>query len=558
MVLIKSLYDGSVDYTDLLPLSGMDPGDHLSKDARARYGDSAVDTAYHAEVTRKNAEMEDWENEKCLNVGWEQHSSRIHSQIIDPAKDVSSVKGEDEKMKGQKDLDKGAHIGKETEGGRGHEEEEHEEVDDDQSDMEHELDAGCGHAKKQTCTVYEAFVSLVQFFEDTMLETLKPTTISEQELPTEICEMILGNVSDMQTYNACLKVSRRFRSLCQQRPLVMDDVVFLEPLLDGTESTSEEEISTPDRSEPDFRAYKISSGRQMDINIRFERERKRNDVSTCCLIVVGFDWNRRTFAANTTVTLSGLETPAPWVKEPRERNRSVSDDYLEMSPAAETTINVWNAALRAYHITTENSMARTSIADLGEFWETVMRVFDIELKRTGVRDWELPPNTLEYTADYLSRPDSFNGSFFHYMFLRLKRGSKYWDSLWEDIEGEAEQRLGTVDNCSAIRYSKLLPKDRVVGADEPFVLLNVGNEVRLFKWVQGFDDSIQGEARKKASSSSSLRELEPCRTYIISKAEDREAIVKFLTMVVERRKVAAKEIAEEEEREGLSDSSRLA
>lgn len=44
--------------------------------------------------------------------------------------------------------------------------------------------------------------------------------------------MVLRNVSDTKTYNTCLKVSRRLRLIRQQRPLVMDNIAFLEPLAD--------------------------------------------------------------------------------------------------------------------------------------------------------------------------------------------------------------------------------------------------------------------------------------------------------------------------------------
>lgn len=74
---------------------------------------------------------------------------------------------------------------------------------------------------------------LFQFFEATTTEGLKPTGSGTGGFgfPNEIYEMILAEVTDIKTYNACMKVSRRFRSLYHQRPLVMDYILFLEPIV---------------------------------------------------------------------------------------------------------------------------------------------------------------------------------------------------------------------------------------------------------------------------------------------------------------------------------------
>ena len=111
-------------------------------------------------------------------------------------------------------------------------------------------------------SIKNSFMALVQFFEATTLETLRPTQPNEARLPEEICEIVLRNVSDTKTYNTCLKVSRRFRLICQQRPLVMENIAFLEPLADDPAYSinieMEDMIHGP-QPLPDFLAVDMSS-----------------------------------------------------------------------------------------------------------------------------------------------------------------------------------------------------------------------------------------------------------------------------------------------------------
>ena len=232
LVLIKSLPDGTVDHTELLPLVLITS--HISKDPRARYSDQALDTFYAA--------LEEHDED---SIGDVKHITPV------PVKEVSTR---------------------------------------------------------------NTFMALVQFFEATTLETLRPTEPNEARLPEEIFAMMLLNVSDIKTYNACLKVSRRFRLICQQRSLIMDNIVLLEPLPKDPDSSDTQEKEKKTRKPhplPDFLALEVSSDRQMEVWLR--PEYSRNDGLEC-FIVAGKEWNKKTFA-NLGVKFQGLRVPLPGADE---------------------------------------------------------------------------------------------------------------------------------------------------------------------------------------------------------------------------------------------------
>ena len=281
VVLIKSLPDGSVDHTELLCLIPITT--HYSKDARARYGDQALDAFYDAKFPVKNG--------KAKEPG-EMDAGQL-------SKDRADLKMEDE-VEGEKE---GA-----TESG------------DDESEDEVKLIVQ-GNSVTDA-SIKQSFMGLVQFFEATILETLRPTQPNEARLPEEICQMVLRNVSDTKTYNSCLKVSRRFRLMCQQRPLVMDNVVFLEPLpRDPSSLIIKEKVeeSNPQRRRrtnnrvqgpqplPDFLAVELSSARHMDV--WFNSGDGSNDALVS-YIVAGCELNRKSFAGH-GVRFQGLCVPIP-------------------------------------------------------------------------------------------------------------------------------------------------------------------------------------------------------------------------------------------------------
>ena len=144
--------------------------------------------------------------------------------------------------------------------------------------------------------------------------------------------------------------------------------------------------------------------------------------------------------------------------------------------------------------------------------------------------WTFPPNTSYFVGTQRGGPteDSEEILSFHYLYIRVKRASKYWDSQWDDIINEATEHLNRPDKHIYSREDR--PKDEVLGADNPYVILTVGLEVRLFKWEQGHDGSADELSRRKTSPSSSLREFIPGKVLSICRKNDREEITKLLIM----------------------------
>ena len=150
--------------------------------------------------------------------------------------------------------------------------------------------------------------------------------------------------------------------------------------------------------------------------------------------------------------------------------------------------------------------------------------------------WTLPPNTIHYFGKATSFDENDERSprkFFHYLYLRVKRLGKFCDSQWDDILREATEHLNQTEkedrnNC---------PPGGVTGGEEPFVILAVGLDVRLFQWEQGFDKTVDEEARRKKSPSSALRELNPGTVLSVCVKSDREEIERFLKRAEEPREV---------------------
>ena len=170
-------------------------------------------------------------------------------------------------------------------------------------------------------SIKNSFIALVQFFEATTLKTLRPTQPNEARLPKEICEMVLRNVSDTKTYNTCLKISSRFRLICQQRPLVMDNIAFLEPLADDPAyfiNKAKEDVIHGPQPVPDFLAVDVSSDRQMGF---WFRSGNGGGNPLTCLIIAGNAQHRRSFA-NCSVDFQGLCVPLPGADKAGKRKTS--------------------------------------------------------------------------------------------------------------------------------------------------------------------------------------------------------------------------------------------
>ena len=542
LVLVKLLSDGSVEHTDLLPLVPIET--HLSQDALIRYGEVGVNNYYNAsleqEYTREGKDLEESSHSSTGQNG-------ASDTVIEPASTVNNDSSEgvgEELHEGKAALEE-APEDKVEPGGN----------DKDSNDVglpdEEEGEKGFEKVDEDEdlikWTAKETFGSLINFFEATILESLKPIGADGQGYPTEIYEMILRHVSDRQTYNACLKVSRQVRSLCLQRPLIMDNVLLIEPP-SHVSTPLEDQADGKQQSRPELCAVEMSSNQQMDINIRMFHHTYDSDrsESTSFEIVAGSDWDRKSFCRS-SITLRGLNIPQPWDSKEQMRQQQILEDFHNGrlgEKVSKSKRPEWDRAFRRYPISAESPTE-----DLGYFWsEAIPDIFDdpyascIDPKTIGDSDWDLPPNTKNLFSSY---DDYHDRGFFRFLMIRMKRTSKYWEGQWDDIVREATEKLGSVDNAVQIRLSKL-PKDQVFGADDPYVLLTIGLEVRLFQWQQGFDNEVTGDARKTASPSAQLKELEPGKIYSLLDEADQEVIEEFLKTAAGRAAELTK-IAEENE-----------
>lgn len=172
--------------------------------------------------------------------------------------------------------------------------------------------------------------------------------------------------------------------------------------------------------------------------------------------------------------------------------------------------------------------------------------------------WLLPPNTLccfgtkeSFRSKYGANDTKSQTGIdffrdmrsFHYLYLRLKRASKYWDNQWNDIIRETTEHLNSTDGEKA--YFQKRPGE-VFGADDPYVILTVGLEVRIFKWEQGFEETMDEDARRKISPCSALTEISPGKVLNpCEEKKDREEIESFLVLAG-RQKEATKARIERE------------
>lgn len=145
-------------------------------------------------------------------------------------------------------------------------------------------------------------------------------------------------------------------------------------------------------------------------------------------------------------------------------------------------------------------------------------------------EWTFPPHTMCYfvrqTGDY-HKESGTHMKISYYVYLRVKIASNYWGNQWDDIIREATEHLNHTDDDRINTYG--FPKGEVIGADEPYVILTVGVQVGLFRWEQGFDESVDETSRRQMSPSSRLREEPyPDRVLNICEKSDREEIEKFL------------------------------
>lgn len=313
LVLIRSLPDGIVEHTELMPLIPIPM--HVSKDSRARYSDEELDAFYTAK-----------------------------RDIIEPLAEDSEkldVKSAETTEGNRKRGDSCA-------------------VTDTAND-----DDGIDEVERMNDSTRTTFMALIQFFEATTLETLRRSEQIEARIPDELSAMVLQNVDDMKTYNACMKVSRSFRLACQRRTLVMDNIVFLEPPeRDPALSISrEKEEDTHDpQPRPDFLAVEVSSNRQMDVWLRIHQT---HNEDLDCLIVAGKELNRKTY--DLSVVFQGLHIPLPGFDEADTQMIDADEADTQMMDAVESEPErqpmtygsegtTWESAFRAREMTVESEL----------------------------------------------------------------------------------------------------------------------------------------------------------------------------------------------------------
>ncbi|KAL8849084.1 MAG: hypothetical protein Q9221_005928 [Calogaya cf. arnoldii] len=369
--------------------------------------------------------------------------------------------------------------------------------------------------------VEATFLRLVNFFDSTAVTALFSAKSSTCSIPPEVITIILGQVTDTRTFIACTKVSRTFRDLCKQRPLIMDDVLATVPLDLGTDV--------------DFRALVLSSGQQMDITFKAYRYRGK-DVYR---YLTGSEFNRKTVSLG--FSIKGLELQVPF-KTPLQRpRRNYEIDKSALIPDE----SLWGKA--AVH---EKLKANNDIRTLEDFWKQVTSSVaggDIWGQNFGCRikcGFTLPYNTCHHfmkTSKFSNYDD--HG---YYLMLMIKRGSRYWDCLWDDIIREAKEELVKVDDdvFEEIKIpvgehgwyrTKRVPIP--VGAGDLPVILTVGLEVRLFEWRQTEPDS---DASKQGHFDGTLTEINPGIIYSIMDAYDRVVIEAVLRAAVKRMQDAPK------------------
>ena len=322
LVLIKSFPDGTVDHTEVLPLIFIIS--HLSKDPRARYGDRALETFYTGYYGIKKEKVKEPDES-----GFGQLSQNSDQQNNRNGRDNDGDEGAKNEEHGCKDgigeeemrEHNGAVADVEFEDGSDSEYTEEDEEGPTTSDEENPRSVKrVSPILVRDVSIKSTFMALVQFFEATTLETLRPARPNEARLPDEICEMVLHNVSDIKTYNACLKVSRRFRLICQHRSLVMDNIIFQNPLpedqaLSAIQEKEDRKVTSDPQISPDFLAVEVSSSRQMNVWLR---SGDSSDALTC-FVVAGHEWNRKTLV-NKSISFKGLHVPLAGADKAGKRN----------------------------------------------------------------------------------------------------------------------------------------------------------------------------------------------------------------------------------------------
>ncbi|KAL9595411.1 MAG: hypothetical protein Q9219_006454 [cf. Caloplaca sp. 3 TL-2023] len=354
----------------------------------------------------------------------------------------------------------------------------------------------------------ETFLSLVAFFNATALEALKPTYAAGQKLPIEIIEMILSHVFDVTTHNACMKVSRVFRSLCLERPVLVEGVRFIPPVIELEGCNCELHLHAEQ-----------STGELSEVSI--EKTNYYSKGNNSYSFVLGEEWNRRCFCPGTLISIKNLDTKAPLESNIHcsARRRMWPSGYR-----SEPGDGPWDRAREVQDV-----KADSDIRELGVYWENATRLMFPELGRgmsnsilqqSHDRDWLLPANTKQYLIE---TDFYYHVKYEQFLFLRIKRASRYWDCLWDDLIREMKDFLVRVNDSVYLKRRRQKGRTQLHGAADPEVILAVGLEIRLFKWN---------------AADETLTERDPGYVYSVMDKMHRKVIEAVLNLAVARFRAA--------------------
>ncbi|KAL8896966.1 MAG: hypothetical protein Q9207_007456 [Kuettlingeria erythrocarpa] len=319
----------------------------------------------------------------------------------------------------------------------------------------------------------DTFLSLISFLNATVYDTLKPVGGGRQKLPTEVIQMILGYITDLETHHACMRVSRAFRSFCHKRPLLVDGVKLLKVLPNSTTTV--------------HRELGLLAENSMGLPLAITVKKAKNFTSpSLSQFIVGKEWNRKSFCPDALIAIEGLVTPTPFDLNPTYLPNL---NFYEYDKIPRPIGAEWRA--RDPAITEAAVDAQADFKTLCQCWERTARlklqevlrtIPDYEPSRSVIedleddKDWLIPANTRQY---FIETGDIRGKTHKRFLLLRIKRASRYWSCLWHDIIREVEELLAKVDDHDDLDRKK---RTQLVGAANPEVLLAVGWNVRCFKW----------------------------------------------------------------------------
>ncbi|KAL8634870.1 MAG: hypothetical protein Q9226_009421 [Calogaya cf. arnoldii] len=210
----------------------------------------------------------------------------------------------------------------------------------------------------------------------------------------------------------------------------MDDVAITLPLETSTDVS--------------LRALGLPSGEQSDITFYANG---RGDKDTYRYLT-GSEFNRKTVSV--CFSIEGLILPEPF-KTPLQRPEQDCDVH-------ESTLipdkSPWGKAAVNTYLEADNDIRK-----LEEFWKQLTSCIskgDVDKyschstwadnfgRRSAKCDFTLPHNTRHHfmTPDWFGRYRDHG----YYLILMIKRSSRYWDCLWDDIIHGAKEELVKVDD----------------------------------------------------------------------------------------------------------------